>query len=177
MKLLSALMLCIAVELAAPAVHAQTDAKKPQVVKKNGGAGAPRNGTLPNGLPETAMEKLASQEEKKSIFEDPLQGVIVNRTITVLGNDFYQYFTSYWNTVNQNSRYSIAIYERPTARWGSEIWIQFRQQRVFHTFLAPARQAAKDVAEAAANIVEQNIMRAELQRMTFIDQDLAPEEF
>jgi len=123
------------------------------------------------------MDELAAKEEKTSIFEDPLQGVLVNRTVTVLGNDFYQYFANYWNQTNQESRYSIAIYERPTARFGSEIWIQFRQQRVFHTFLAPARQAAKGVAEAAARIVEQNIMRSELQRMTFIDQDLGPEEF
>lgn len=177
MKHLSIFVLCISMWAASSPGHAQgTDATKPTPGKTTR-SHAVKNGSMPNGLPDTAMEKLEAQEDKKSIFDDPLQGVIVNRTVTVLGNDFYQYFTSYWNTVNQDSRYSIAIYERPTARWGSEVWIQFRQQRVFHTFLAPARQAAKDVAENAAHIVEQNIMRAELQRMTFMDQDLGPEEF
>lgn len=176
MKLLKAIGLCVAMATTITISHAQTAGTKKATPVKAGN-GTAINSTQQNGLPATAMEQMESKESKKTIFDDPLQGVIVNRTVTVLGNDFYQYFTNYWNSVNQNSRYSIAIFERPTARWGSEIWIQFRQERVFHTFLAPARQAAKDIAEAAADIVERNIMRTEMQRMTFIDHDLAPEEF
>lgn len=180
MKTFTALTLCFALIVASPSVLSQPGGNKPikgahkGASLQNGSANG--NAAVKNALPETEMDKLEAQEEKKTIFEDPLQGVIVNRTVTVLGNDFYQYFTSYWNQVNQESRYSIAIYERPTARWGSEIWIEFRQRRIFHTFLAPARAAAKDIAEAAADMVEQNIMRAELIRMTIIEHDLGPEE-
>src|SRR5690554_3273078 len=184
MKLLTTLTLSVALALTGTLAQAQNTAAKSNATKSNAAKtnGAKKqdgssNGVIKSNLPETAMDKLASEQEKKTLFDDPLQGVVVNRTVTVLGNDFYQYFATFWNESNQQSRYSIAIYERPTARWGSEIWIQFRQDRVFHTFLAPARQAAKDIAEAAADIVERNIMRAEMQRMTFIDHDLAPEEF
>lgn len=179
MKTSTAFMLCCALVVASPPALSQPGDKKMKVT--NGVASlqqGPANGnaTVKNNLPETEMDKLEAQEEKKTIFEDPLQGVIINRTVTVLGNDFYQYFTTYWNQVNQESRYSIAIFERPTARWGSEIWIEFRQRRIFHTFLAPARAAAKEIAEAAADLVEKNIMRAEMIRMTIIEHDLGPEE-
>lgn len=178
MRPLTIVALSVALALPGTLVQAQGDIAKGNAAKS---AGAKQNGVrngsaVKNSLPETAMDKLAAEQEKKTIFEDPLQGVIVNRTVTVLGNDFYQYFSTYWNELNENNRYSIAIYERPTARWGSEIWIQFRQDRVFHTFLSPARQAAKGVAETAAAIVEQNITRTEIHRMTFQDHDLAPEE-
>jgi len=172
MKLITTLALFVAMALTGTLSHAQNTASKTN--------GAPQNGTINGGvkssLPETTMDQLEAKEDKTSIFEDPLQGVITNRTITVLGNDFYQYFSAYWNTLNQDSRYSLAVYERPTARWGSEVWIEFRQERVFRTFLSPARQAAKDVAEAAADLVQKNVIRAEFMRMTFINQDLGPEE-
>lgn len=182
MKLSIALALSLVLALSGTLAEAQNNAGKNNGAKHNATKtngtkqNGARNGAIKSSLPETAMDKLATEQEKKTIFDDPLQGVITNRTVTVLGNDFYQYFSAYWNEIAQQSRYSLAVYERPTARWGSEVWIQFRQERVFHTFLSPARQAAKGVAEAAADIVEQNIMRTEIQRMTFKDQDLAPEE-
>src|SRR5690606_7178143 len=50
-------------------------------------------------------------------------GVILNRTMTIVGHDFYQYFASAWRTRDNNERYSITIVERPTAIRGSEIWV------------------------------------------------------
>lgn len=113
---------------------------------------------------------------KKKVFEDPLSGVVINRTVTVLGNDFYQYFATAWREKDIDNKYSISIYERPSARWGSEIWINFGQNRVFHTFLSPARQAARAVSEQAAEIAYKNIMDSEVQRVLFQSQDLGKEE-
>jgi len=110
------------------------------------------------------------------IFRDPLGGMVINRTVTVLGNDFYQYFSTAWRELDANHLYTVSVYERPTARFGSEIWIQFRQTRVFHIFLAPARQAARPIGERAAEIVYKNIMQSELQRALFQSEDLAKEE-
>src|SRR5690606_3376713 len=173
MRSLSIVALSAVLALSSVQSHAQERADNKNPAQQNG----PRNGhAIKARLHETAMEKLEAEQESATIFEDPLRGVLVNRTVTVLGNDFYQFFSTFWNARNENNRYSIAIYERPTARWGSEIWIQFRQERVFHTFLSPARQAAKEVAEAATEVVQRNITRMEIQRMTFQEHDLAPEE-
>lgn len=75
-----------------------------------------------------------------------------------------------------NANFSISIHERPTAKWGSEIWVQYGQQRVFHTFLAPRRSATKEVSRKAVDIVYKSIVDINVQRALYTDIDLAPEE-
>jgi len=113
---------------------------------------------------------------EKSVLDDPLSGIVVNRTVTVLGNDFYRSFARTWREEDGDNRYSIAVYERPTARFGSEIWVQYRQARVFHMFLSPARQAAEDIGQKAAKIVYETVVNNEIQRMLVQSQDLGEEE-
>lgn len=126
---------------------------------------------LNNGLADTA-----DNGKRKSIFDDPLAGVVVNRTITVLGQDFYRYFTAQWRQKDLDNRYTISIYERPSARFGSEIWVQFRQKRMFHIFLPPARAATKKISGMAVEMVYQNIADSEVERLTIKSPDLGPEE-
>lgn len=111
-----------------------------------------------------------------SVEQDLLGGVITNRTITVLGWDFYQYFTAIWRAKYDKDRFSLSIHERPTARWGSEIWIQYGQNRVFHVFLPPARSATKAISAQAVDLVYKNIVSINVQRSLYSDIDLAPEE-
>ncbi|RTZ39252.1 hypothetical protein EKL30_18240 [Candidimonas sp. SYP-B2681] len=113
---------------------------------------------------------------RKSVFDDPLAGVVVNRTITVLGKDFYQHFTSRWREKDVGSQFTISIHERPSARFGSEIWVQFRQKRMFHTFLPPARAATKKISAMAVETVYQNINNSEVERIMVKSPDLGPEE-
>lgn len=124
----------------------------------------------------TLDDDLLKAQPEKSLLDDPLSGIVVNRTVTVLGNDFYQYFARAWREKDSDHRYSLSVHERPSARWGSEIWVQYRQQRVFHMFLSPARQAAKDVSEQAAGIVYENVVNSDIQRMLVQSQDLGEEE-
>lgn len=115
-------------------------------------------------------------EAAKKLLKDPLLGVVINRTVTVLGKDFYQYFTSIWRQKDEASNYTISIYERPTARFGSEIWVQYRQKRMFHAFLSPARSAAKSISQQAVDIVLNNISQNEVERAMLRSPDLGPEE-
>lgn len=121
-----------------------------------------------------------AEEARRAVdrmFDEPLAGVVVNRTVTVLGKDFYQYFSTRWRQNPESARYSISIHERPTARFGSEIWVQYRQQRMFHTFLPPARAATRSISEVAVQDVLENVSRRELERLTTHNPDLGPEEF
>lgn len=133
-------------------------------------AATPQNGVA------AAAEPGDPDAAAKRLFDDPLGGMVINRTVTVLGNDFYQYFCTAWRQTDVDNKFTISIYERPTARWGSEIWVQFRQNKVFRTFLSPARQAARAVSEQAVEITYKNIMNSELQRLMFHSKDLGPEE-
>jgi curli production assembly/transport component CsgE len=124
----------------------------------------------------SAPANSAPDEGGPVLEQNLLGGVITSRTITVLGWDFYQYFTAKWEAIHGNERLSLSIYERPTARWGSEIWIDYRQTRVFHTFLPPARSATKSISMQAVDLVYKNVIDINIQRSLFTDVDLAPEE-
>ena len=127
-------------------------------------------------LPLSKIEQAQRHAGGKSVFDDPLGGIVVNRTVTVLGNDFYQYFSNHWREKDISSTYTISIHERPSARFGSEIWVQFRHKRMFHTFLPPARAATKDISAVAVDIVYQNITDSEVERILTRSPDLGPEE-
>ena len=119
----------------------------------------------------------AAPDAKVSVARaDPLVGVVINRTVTVMGRDFYQFFAASWRDKELTERYSISIHERPSAIRGSELWVQFGQQRVFHAYLSPARSAVKEASAQAAEIAYQNVIELEAQRLLFQDKDLGPEE-
>ncbi|MER1968148.1 curli production assembly/transport protein CsgE [Castellaniella sp. GW247-6E4] len=140
------------------------------------GAQAQDGKTPGNGgaLPQTQLDKADRSTEK--FFDQLLGGIVTNRSITVLGNDFYQEFSSYWRDKDLSSRISLAIYERPTARFGSEIWIDFGQRRVFHAFLPPARAATRSISKQAVEIVYREIADIEAERLLFNSPDLGREE-
>src|SRR5690606_29191705 len=127
-------------------------------------------------LPPSKIEQAERHAGGKSVFDDPLGGIVVNRTVTVLGHDFYQYFSTYWREKDISSTFSISIHERPSARFGSEIWVQFRRKRMFHTFLPPARAATKEISALAADVVYRNIAESEVERILTRSPDLGPEE-
>jgi len=132
---------------------------------------APANG---GKLPQTQIDKAERTTEK--LFDQLLGGIVVNRSITVQGNDFYQEFSSYWRSKDISSRISLAVYERPTARFGSEIWIDFGQRRVFHAFLPPARSATRSIGQQAVEIVYREIADIEAERLLSNSPDLGREE-
>ncbi len=117
-----------------------------------------------------------AEKESRRLLEDPLTGIVINRTVTVLGKDFYHYFVTAWRQKDGDNRYSLTVYERPSARWGSEIWIEYQRNQMFRIFLSPARQAARKVSEEAAEIVHRNIIESEIRKALTQSQDLADEE-
>lgn len=127
-------------------------------------------------LPQTKLDEATGDKKRKSVFDDPLAGVVVNRTVTVLGKDFYQFFSAYWREKDISGEFSISIHERPSARFGSEVWVQFRQKTMFRTFLPPARSATKKISAMAVDVVYQNIADSEVERVMVRSPDLGPEE-
>jgi curli production assembly/transport component CsgE len=70
----------------------------------------------------------------------------------------------------------MTVIERPTAQFGSEIWISYLDQTVFHTFLSPARSRAKDQSREVVQAVRENIDIINAQRKFIQNADLGPEE-
>lgn len=119
----------------------------------------------------------ALNNANRSLRADTDSGVVLNQAITVAGQDFYQYFVNAWRDKEGGERYTLVIHERPSARWGSEIWIEFAQRRIYRIYLPPARAAIKPISEEAADITYQAVLQADVQRQLIHDADLGSDEF
>lgn len=106
-----------------------------------------------------------------------LGGIVVSRTVTVGAQEFNEGFLSVWRDLPGSEHYTLTIVERPSARWGSEVWIEYAQRRIFHTRLPTARAISRRTGEQAAENTYQAVLQAERQRKLIRDADLAPDEF
>ena len=107
---------------------------------------------------------------------DALGGIVVDRSVTVASQEFTRHFLSAWRELPGSEHYSLTIIERPSARWGSEVWIEYAQRRVFTTRLPTMRAQLRQAGEHAAEAVFDTVMQAERQRKLVRDADLAPDE-
>lgn len=128
-------------------------------------------------LPDQPSTSPSGKElDQGNINQEPLGGIVINRTMTVLGWDFYSSFSSIWQALHPNSPYTLTITERPTAEFGSEIWVDYRDIHIFHTFLSPARSGVKEASKRAVGIAYENIRKIEQARKELKSDDLGPEE-
>ena len=67
--------------------------------------------------------------------EEAFGGVVVGQTVSVAAQDFMQYFVAMWRDKPHNERYTIVIHERPSARWGNLLWIEYQREKIFQTVL------------------------------------------
>lgn len=103
-------------------------------------------------------------------------GAVLNQTVTKVGQDFYQFFVTAWRDKPLSERYVLSVHERPSARLGSQVWVEYANRRVFQTFLPPTRSRAQDAGLDAVEVVHQNIVNADVVNLLFRDPDLGPDE-
>jgi curli production assembly/transport component CsgE len=123
----------------------------------------------------TPRAKTADVTDQKSL-DDALGGVVTTDTVTLAGQDFYTAFAQAWSAIPLSERYIVSVHERPSARYGSLVWVEYGQRRVFQAFLPIARANVKPIADGAAQIAFQNVMQADLTRLLFRDADMARDE-
>lgn len=111
------------------------------------------------------------------IDEERIAALVTDQTMTQTGRSFMQGFSSAWRDMQTPAEISIAVYERPSARWGSLIWIEENFRRVYQTFLYPGRGNPRATGEAAAYWVQQRVADAEVNKLLFQDPDIGKEEF
>ncbi|NHZ95783.1 CsgE family curli-type amyloid fiber assembly protein [Massilia sp. CCM 8734] len=131
--------------------------------------------TAGQAAPQDARDTL--EQGRRALASDTDSGVVTSQSITVAGHDFCQYFMAAWREKEGSERFTLAIVERPSARRGSEVRIDFAQRRVFETRLPAARAAIKSLSEDAAERTWQAVLEADAERKSTHDADLAPDEF
>jgi curli production assembly/transport component CsgE len=123
------------------------------------------------------LPSLAAAQQAERGLQAESAGIVTNRAVTVAGHEFFNYFIAAWRDKPDSERYALAIHERPSARFGSQIKIEFAQRPVYQARLPPSRAALKALGEDAADSAYQAVLAADAQRMLIDDADLARDEF
>jgi curli production assembly/transport component CsgE len=109
--------------------------------------------------------------------EDTDSGVVMNQLVTVAGQDFYQHFMNAWRDKEGSERYTLVLRERPSARWGSEVWVEYGQAQIYRTRLPISRAAIRQLSEDAAESSFQAVQQADSRRRIAQDADIGIDEF
>lgn len=120
-----------------------------------------------------------SFEATESLFNnfDEVNGLILDRTMTRLGDDFYFFFAQFLNEHHADLTENLTIKERPTALSGSIISVYHSRNIIYRTSLSPGRYQAKLKAKQAVREVGRYVIRWEAERLLQDTFDLAHEEF
>jgi len=131
-------------------------------------------------LPATAQDLDAGILEESRLDERSLasleqaSGFMVDRTITQFGGEFMRVFSQTWRALPGTQEFDITIIERPTARYGSLVWIEHNNQPIARAFLyAGGATAIRPIAVAAAEYVASKLADEALASQLFDDPDLA----
>lgn len=107
------------------------------------------------------LEEIQSDDD--SLVE--IEGLIIDRTMTRLGKDFYFSFSMIMNNEYGDLEVNLTIAERPTALSGSIITIYHFDRILYRTALSPVRQQAELKAEEAMYAVKNYILKWKAEKL------------
>lgn len=123
-----------------------------------------------------ALEGDTPIERSRATLEQ-LSGFVIDRTITQFGAEFVRYFSDTWRDIDGTAAVDVTIVERPSARWGSIVYIEQNNRPVARVFLYAGRSAAiKPLAVQAARYVSERAADKALADLLMRDPDLGKEE-
>lgn len=115
-------------------------------------------------------------DEQFHLSAPELSGVIVDRTMTMVGRSFYRTFSQMSLQAGLLDGVVVTIHERPDPRWGSQLWITEGNTVHFRTQLSPRISEADRNAEQAVAAVQESLLRARVSEALQPSRDLADEE-
>ena len=107
--------------------------------------------------------------------EDEMAGFIIDNTISHVGHDFYYYFADRMRAISRMD-FNLVVRERPSARWGSLVTVEYERRLVYRRFLAPNTTELKDTAVEAADLVKAQISQRRLETLLQDTTDLEKDE-
>lgn len=125
-------------------------------------------------LGEGSVNETPALTQKRTLNQD-VGGLVVAQTMTMAGRAFYDSFASTWHDKDPDGRFSVSITERPTARLGSQVFVDYGNRRLFQMFLPPNRSLIPEIGAGAAAQVYQAILDYQVAQF-FGDPDIGRDE-
>lgn len=94
--------------------------------------------------------------------EIELTGLVIDRTMTLKGHQFYQEFSTSWSPPAKIGAYNITIKEKPSARWGSKITVENQGKILFTTLLQRNGSELKKQVQIAIDSVNKQLFSIHL---------------
>ncbi|MDW5375925.1 CsgE family curli-type amyloid fiber assembly protein [Halomonas sp. HP20-15] len=106
-----------------------------------------------------------------------LSGLLIDRTVTMIGKTFFRQFSQIRLDSLLLSDISLTVHERPSARWGSLIWITEDNRILYQATLPPRLSDVDQYATAAVEQVEQLHLQRKIMQALDNNGDLAGDEW
>lgn len=101
-------------------------------------------------------------DESKDLIE--IDGLIIDRTLTRLGRDFYIAFSMKVNSELNDIDVNLTVKERPTALSGSIVGVYHFDRVIYRSALSPGQRQAAEKAEQALEAVQQYIVKWQIEK-------------
>lgn len=124
---------------------------------------------------QSSVNTTTSVDQHRALTHNDVGGLVIGQTITLAGRTFYDSFAIAWSEKDETGRFTVAITERPTARLGSQVFVDYGNRRLFQMFLPPNRTLIPAIGTDAAAQVYQAILDYQLAQF-FGDPDLGRDE-
>lgn len=108
--------------------------------------------------------------------QDPVEGILVNQTVTVAGQEFHAAFAAMWADKPGVAGYAVLVRERPSAARGTTIEVEHAGRLLFRAFLPPTRAQVRPLAAQAVDAAYEAALASQVQPLLPADGDLAPDE-
>lgn len=95
-----------------------------------------------------------------SASEDEIGNIVIQRTMTLVGHEFYREFAAAWIPPPGGETFNICVQEKADARWGSLITILVDDRLVYRNVLGLRTRDLKDTAGKAVGQVRSHILSA-----------------
>ncbi|AWF82472.1 curli assembly protein CsgE [Microbulbifer sp. A4B17] len=118
----------------------------------------------------------AQETDDQDGEESLLTGLVIDNTVSGIGHEFARSLSIYITTNLVGFDYNLTVHERPSARWGSVVWVTFESKQVFKTVIYPGRRKFGAIVEQAAAQINNNVRQQRLQDLLSQNIDLAGDE-
>lgn len=105
-----------------------------------------------------------------------LTGLVIDSTVSGIGHEFARSLSLFISSNFTGFDYNLTVHERPSARWGSVVWVTYENKEVFRTVIYPGRRRFGAAIEQAASQISNNVRQQRLQELFSQNLDLAGEE-